>query len=155
MRKILLASHGRLASGLKNSIEILVGNDYPIVAIDAYLDENNHDYSEDILNFISSVNEEDECVIFTDLYGGSVNQKVVTICSQSKEKIYVITGMNLPILLGVLFHYEKLTKLAIEEIIVEAQVRLLEIDSNFSTTTNSVQDCSDFFSEIKGKEEKL
>lgn len=126
MRKYLIASHGRLASGIKNSIEIVTGMGKSIEVIEAYIDDS--DYTNQISDFVKAVEEVDQIVIFTDLYGGSVNQKVVLEVKDSqKENIFIITGMNLSIMMSILLCKEVLTVEKIQELILESQVQLVEL----------------------------
>ena len=92
MKKILVASHGHLATGIQSSVEILTGMADQITAIDCYIDES--DSTPKIEEFIESVGPGDEGVIFTDIYGGSVFQKVVLL-QPEKRGIVHVTGMNL------------------------------------------------------------
>ena len=46
MKRILIASHGHLASGIQSSIGILTGNPDAVQSIDAYVDDS--DYTEKI-----------------------------------------------------------------------------------------------------------
>lgn len=124
MKRILLASHGKLASGIQSSIQILTGREEEIAVIDAYIDDS--DFTEEITQFIENVPETEQVVIFTDLYGGSVNQKVmVAVANETKKNIQVITGMNLPIVLSVLLETEALTSERLEELLTESQVKLV------------------------------
>ena len=43
MNKILLASHGYLAQGMKSSLEILMGTDDRIECLCAYVDDDSRD----------------------------------------------------------------------------------------------------------------
>lgn len=122
MKKILLASHGKLASGLKNSIAILTGMEKSIETIDAYVDET--DYTEKIEAFIETLSSTDEVFIFTDIYGGSVNQKVLSLTAEMVTfNIRQITGMNLPIILSVLLESSPLSDETLERLITESQVK--------------------------------
>ena len=42
MKKILIATHGNLASGAKSTLEFLVGNIVDITCIDAYVDPDEN-----------------------------------------------------------------------------------------------------------------
>lgn len=92
MKKVLVASHGHLASGIRSSIEILTGMADMVEAVDCYVDDS--DFTPRIQAFIDSVGPEDEAIIFTDIYGGSVFQKVV-LMEPEKRGIVHVTGMNL------------------------------------------------------------
>ncbi|WEV45711.1 PTS fructose transporter subunit IIA [Streptococcaceae bacterium ESL0687] len=122
MRKILIASHGKLASGLLSSIELLAGIKDGIVAIDAYVDDN--DFEKELNQFIDSVSNEDEIFIFTDLFGGSVNQKITKRCLEEGLAANIISGMNLPVILEVLLAGEDLTKEGLNEIVQRSQQEL-------------------------------
>lgn len=74
MKKILIATHGHLASGFLSSIQLLTGKVQEITVINAYVDEC--DYEQELNVFVNQVNEQDQIFVFTDLFGGSVNQKI-------------------------------------------------------------------------------
>ena len=88
MKKILIATHGNLASGAKSTLEFLVGNIVDITCIDAYVDpdENLIDILE---NYFSKIDADDEVIVFTDIKGGSVNQKIIQYIM--KPNIFLIT----------------------------------------------------------------
>lgn len=130
MKKILIATHGHMASGMKNSIEILAGDSFWIETIDAYTPECEEDYSKRIQSFISAIEKEDEAVIFTDLLGGSVNQKVCQLNQENKENIFIVTGSNLMCILGVLLEVRILNKSIMQEIISMSCVTLVEQEIN-------------------------
>ena len=75
MKKLLIATHGQLADGYRSSLSILTGMQDAVEYIDAYVDES--DYTPGLQTFIESIGPDDTGIIFTDIYGGSVFQKVV------------------------------------------------------------------------------
>lgn len=107
MKKILVASHGHLASGIKSSVQILTGMADQVEAVDCYVDDS--DYTPRIQAFIDSVGPDDEGVIFTDIYGGSVFQKVVLL-EPEKRGILHVTGMNLGLVIETLITGDPLSK---------------------------------------------
>lgn len=138
MKSFLVASHGKMASGIQNSVDILTGMGNQIEVIDAYIDEV--DYTIKIQQFIEKLHVEDTAIIFTDLYGGSVNQKVmVAVAEHPNQNIYVITGMNLAVILSVVLEAGEITTERLQELISESQVKLVltenlvaeENDDNF------------------------
>lgn len=114
LRKILIATHGNFADGIKSTVKLLVGKEECIQCINAYVDER--DFTIDIQHFMDNINENDEAVIFTDLYGGSVNQKVFMLLPKNK-KIFLITGFNLAAVLEILLTDKKLTNEVVDEIV--------------------------------------
>ncbi|CRH85816.1 PTS system fructose IIA component [Chlamydia trachomatis] len=139
-RKFLVGSHGRLASGLQSSIEILAGMGQALEIIDAYVDDS--DYSSQIDDFVAGVAADEQGLIFTDLLGGSVNQKMVTaVMASGKDNIFLITNSNLATLLSLVFLNpdEALTKDQIITVINESQVQLVDL----SPATDSEDDFFD------------
>lgn len=134
MTDILIASHGHMASGMKSSIEILTGMGAQIVAVDAYVDES--DYLPEIRQFVK--NATGPAVIFTDLLGGSVNQKVVLECDH--QNIFIVSQMNLAIVMAVLLDTEELTTQRLQGLIKQSQVQLVT-----TKLDNSQTDDEDFF----------
>ncbi|MCH4082193.1 MAG: hypothetical protein LKE92_08785 [Atopobiaceae bacterium] len=114
MRKFLIASHGTVASGIKSAVKILTRDDSAITAVDCYLDES--DFTPKIQEFIDSVEEDDEAVIFTDLLGGSVCNKVMQL-EPGKHGIIHVTGVNLITVLGCLLSDEPLSAKTVDEIV--------------------------------------
>lgn len=119
MKKILLASHGNLAIGLKHSVEFFLGKNESIVAIGAYVDNTDHHLKE-IKSFIDSV-EQDNAIIFTDIYGGSVNQQVTFEVLSSGKDIPIIANMNLPVVMSVALYEGKITLENINNILVDCE----------------------------------
>ena len=70
-----------------------------VYAIDMYVDDQT---LEEKINYIFTRANltEDNTIILTDIFGGSVNQKVIKMFNLEKTK--VITGMNLPLALELL-----------------------------------------------------
>ena len=125
-KKFLVATHGKLASGFQNSLTILAGRVADLVVVDAYL--TNEDYTPIISDFINSINADEQGIIFTDLYGGSVNQTAVTeLMRNKKEQIFVISNSNLAIILSLVLTSESeiFTQKSINEAINDCQVRLV------------------------------
>ena len=124
-KKYLMASHGKLASGLQSSIEILAGKGEDLNVIDAYLTEE--DFTPQVLTFIEHVGEDEQGVIFTDFFGGSVNQKIVAeVMKYPRKNIFVLANANLPLVLSVMLSAEKkFTSEILQNIIDEATPRLV------------------------------
>ncbi|QAA21764.1 PTS sugar transporter subunit IIA [Sporolactobacillus terrae] len=140
MKKILVASHGQLADGVKSSLSILVGNTDSIRFINAYV--TKEDIDESLNTFFSSVSEDDEVIIFTDLLGGSVNQKV-TLRAQ-KHHAFIIAGFNLPIILEVLFLPEPITKETLNQKIETCRQAMVLVEpEKLATNEDSEEDFLD------------
>ena len=71
MTRFFLASHGHLASGLASSIQILTGDSSRLRVFDAYVDERS--LEEELEAFYENMEEGDQMILLSDMYGGSVN----------------------------------------------------------------------------------
>lgn len=140
MKKILIATHGHMASGIKSSIEILTGLQDQIIAVDAYVDDK--DFQIEIKKFITQ-SKDQPCIILTDIIGGSVAQ-AAEILSKGKENVYIICGVNLPIALSLVMNNQPLSKNLIDQLIAESQMKLMDSVTPRSGFQN--YDHEDFFS---------
>jgi len=95
MRRILIASHGSLASGILSSLEILLGSAGNVTTIDAYLDSK--DFKQQVEEFFLAVQPADEVLMLSDLYGGSVNQILYLFLERKNTRL--IAGYNLALVL--------------------------------------------------------
>lgn len=127
MKRILLTSHDRLASGLKDTLEFFLGQSEMIDAVDAYVDTSS-DYLHKLQRFVDNA-EVGEAIIFTDIYGGSVNQQISAMVMESGKNIPIVTGMNLPIVLSVALADDRLTAERMEGMLKECQLQLVKLSS--------------------------
>ena len=141
MKKVLVASHGHLASGIRSSIEILTGMADMVEAVDCYVDDS--DFTPRIQAFIDSVGPEDEAIIFTDIYGGSVFQKVV-LMEPEKRGIVHVTGMNLGLVIEALLGAEPVTADSIKQSVEQARATMQVVEPPSKAADNEGSD-GDFF----------
>jgi fructoselysine/glucoselysine PTS system EIIA component len=99
MRKFLIATHGTFAAGIKSSLEMITGEADNLYIIQAYTD-GNKSIGDELDSVINSVLADDELIIFTDLAGGSITSQILQ--SGMKENVYIIAGVNLPLLLDII-----------------------------------------------------
>ena len=120
MKQILIATHGKMASGIRYTAELIVGKMAEITTIDAYVtpeDNVEKKFEEYFAN-----HENDRIFAFTDLMGGSVNQKLLGY--SQKESVTLITGTNLPVLMQVMMADDDVTEEEIQEFIDDAREEL-------------------------------
>lgn len=91
--KALIATHGTMASGVKNTLGLFVDVS-GVRVIDAYVDDS--DYTLEIAAFMDEVGDDEIGLIFTDLVSGSVNQKVVEMVQ--KDNIKILSGFNVALI---------------------------------------------------------
>lgn len=96
MTKIVIATHGYLAKGLKMSTEFILGKQKNLFAICAYTSECQ-DFHKVVKDLIAKYNQED--IIFgTDIVGGSVNNDLQEFVA-GNNRLHLVAGINLPFLI--------------------------------------------------------
>lgn len=96
MTKIVIATHGYLAKGLKMSTEFILGKQKNLFAICAYTSECQ-DFHKVVKDLIAKYDQED--IIFgTDIVGGSVNNDLQEFVA-GNNRLHLVAGINLPFLI--------------------------------------------------------
>ena len=84
MRRLVIASHERMAEGVKNTLDFITNSSFSVYAVNAYTTQIP------LENQLQSVFEEfeteDEIVILTDMLTGSVNQAALEILLYPQDK---------------------------------------------------------------------
>lgn len=120
MSKIFLSTHGKMASGMKSSVEVLLGNCDVLTVYDAYVDEKGDRLKEELDKFLAACDEEETKLLISDMLGGSVNQMLSQY--SMKENVFVITGITLSLLLELITQcHNNFTKESLESKIIEAR----------------------------------
>lgn len=97
--KILIATHGHLADGIKSTLSLFVDVS-TIECINAYVDDGDQDIESKIKAFMDACPHDQISIIFTDLLGGSVNQVVMRLLD--RDEIKVIAGFNPALILEIM-----------------------------------------------------
>ena len=144
MRHILIATHGRIASGLKSALKLFLNKADDITVIDAYVGEADENYERDLELFLGEMQEGDEAYIFTDIKAGKKFwKKVMAVLDGFDKRTVLVTNINLPLLVGLLVEDDVKTLEEIKAMIEMAQpevISLEELKKNHVFTTEK-----DFF----------
>ncbi len=137
MIKMFISSHGHFASGIKSSVEILMGPNPRITVFDAYVDQDS--VQEHLDAFYETVGEDDDVILLSDLYGGSVNQVMYTYLT--KPNTTLVAGVNLSLVLELAVR-EEISKEELLELVEQSRtmLRVVELD-----TGDEVKESEDFF----------
>lgn len=92
---IIITGHGKFASGLKTSLDLIVGNYDFVKPIDFTEEKSPEILRFEIKTFVESI--EGKVYIFTDLVGGTPF-KVSSELTLEHSNIEVLCGTNLPML---------------------------------------------------------
>lgn len=125
---IVLVSHGRFAVELLRSVEMIMGEQENIIALDLEPDDDPMKLSETLKLSIEKVKGNEGAIALVDLMGGSPSNAAAYI---AKEGIPVITGMNLPMLLELIaMRYSPVDEL-VDEIIQTGKEGIIDIRKVF------------------------
>ncbi|WP_288771496.1 hypothetical protein [uncultured Sneathia sp.] len=131
MKKIIVASHHKLANGFKNTLEYILPNTVEIIDISAYLE--NVSVDKQIDEVLSNFTKEEQIFVFTDIPGGSVNQAFIRRLND--YNIELISGTNLSILISIATQlWEKnIDKDTIREEIINAASEIVYVNDKLAS----------------------
>ncbi len=125
MNQIVLASHGGLADGARDTLDMIVGDVSNVHTISLARDDK--DQIEDrALALIDSFDPSDAVYVLTDMLGSSVNNQMVSLQAKRPE-VTVISGMNLPLILEIALSEEALSEAALAEVIEQSRAGIQNI----------------------------
>ncbi|MFV0552498.1 MAG: PTS sugar transporter subunit IIA [Anaerorhabdus sp.] len=123
MNYFVIATHSTYAEGLYNVIKFFKSDCDNVRYINAYVEDQ--EFEKCFRNTIEDIKQEN-LIIFTDMAGGSVNQVVTNISREYDYKI--VTGVNLPLLLELLFNPNDLTIEDLRNSVENAKEQLMVIE---------------------------
>ena len=88
MRQYIIASHAHFATGIKESVELLSGARDNVHDLSMFVD-GRMDVAEEAQKLLAGMSADDDVVVCTDLFGGSVNNeftKIVSCCSLTSRR---------------------------------------------------------------------
>jgi PTS system mannose-specific IIA component len=94
---VVVVTHGQLATELVNAAEMIVGDLPQFTAVSIGWHDDVNDAREDIAQAIERVRAEEGVLLLTDMFGGTPSNLGMTFLD--KDRLEVITGVNLPMLI--------------------------------------------------------
>lgn len=116
--RIILVSHGDLSRGMKNSVDMIIGDTKNCVYFGLEPGQSNIELANKVENYILS-NGDNIYVIVADLLGGSVSNAVSRLGDLSN--VYLVNGMNSGLVISLLLEGNVLNEKRIKEIIDESK----------------------------------
>ncbi len=103
-------------------------------------DKNHESEIQEIYNFLE---DEDQLVVCTDIQYGSVNQLFVRkIQEWNSSKVFLVSGINLPLILEIIMTTELLSKETLEIMVYKSANQIVYKDRN---SFNIVEDNNELF----------
>ncbi|WP_379822509.1 PTS mannose/fructose/sorbose transporter subunit IIAB [Lacticaseibacillus paracasei] len=140
MRKFVIASHGMLAKGIQSKLELFAGKDLNVTYMAAYVD-GEEKIETQIANFFADLADDDQAIIFTDIYGGSVNQKF-TLAAQGRPNVALIAGFNLPLVIEITVSGDSIKLEDLKKQIASGREAMQLVDLHNGTTDTTPQEAA-------------
>ncbi|MGU8596184.1 PTS sugar transporter subunit IIA [Clostridium perfringens] len=92
---VLVATHGEMAKGLFDAIDMICGTQEKFSIVSLKRGQDAESFSEELGEKINELNSDEGVVVLVDLLGATpMNQSALNL--YKSDKVEVITGVNLP-----------------------------------------------------------
>lgn len=95
---IVLASHGALAEGMRDSAEMLFGSVEQVSCVSLQHGEDSGEFLERLRSAIDTVDTGEGAIVLCDILGGTPSNRAAMLLDRAQ----ILAGMNLPLLLELL-----------------------------------------------------
>lgn len=102
---VLIVSHGNLAEALVNTAEFIVGKLKAVKAVSIDPTSDVKELRKKIHKAIKEVDGGNGVLILTDMFGGTPSN--ISLSFLEKERVDVVTGVNLPMIINLAHAREK------------------------------------------------
>jgi mannose PTS system EIIA component len=106
MTGILIISHSTLAEALKTTVSLIVGDKENVQTLCLMKNDRMEDFSEKLKKCVSSADKGDGVLILADMFGGTPCNTALSLFGNN-EKVGIITGVNLPLVIEAIMHSNK------------------------------------------------
>lgn len=96
---IILASHGEFANGIKQSSEMIFGQQPDVQAVILLPSEGPEAFRAKLDEAIASLSDQEQVLILCDLWGGTPFNQSSAAIKGHEDTWAIVTGMNLPMLI--------------------------------------------------------
>lgn len=118
MTRYLIATHGTFAEGIHSALTMILGENQEVKWMNCY-QEGEREIKDKVKQIIQDIPQEDELIICTDVFGGSVNNEFMEYVE--KEGVHLICGVNLTLIITLLMSTETSTEDRIRDAIEQAK----------------------------------
>lgn len=130
MKKILICTHGGLAQGFKNALELIVGEVQGVEVLGISMEDTIDHVRSEIETFIEKCDSSDDKIILTDIPGGSTTQAAFYSIS-SEKRTHVVTGLNLGMLLEIYLSSEEDVPMLLKSCVTSAKETMNYLNDSY------------------------
>lgn len=129
MYSIIVLSHGDLANGLKDTMMMIAGAQDDTYFISFTPSDSVEDFEKKVKVIYYSISSDHDILILTDLYGGTPNHVATALHLKYPERIEVISGMNLPLLLTAVLSRSRALHEVVDNLLQESHSGIQRIET--------------------------
>ena len=138
MNQIILASHGNMSAGMKDTVSMVFG-DLPNLYVVATTRDEKESVGIVTRRLLDGFQPEDQVFILTDVLGGSVNNEMMALLREY-PKVIVICGMNLSLVLNLALAAEPLLPKTVEDMIAQAREQIINCTAMLKNAVEEEED---------------
>ena len=123
MNRIILASHGGMSAGMKDTVEMILGELPNLYAVATTRDETES-ILETVRRLLAGFAPEDRVYILTDVLGGSVNNHMLMLLRERPD-LTIICGMNICLAINLATSDGTVSEEELKEFIAQAREQIM------------------------------
>lgn len=100
MYEIVVLTHGKLAPGIYDSLSMIMGEQDSVHFASFTLDSSVEAFEDLVRSKFNVIDKDKQILFLSDLYGGTPNNVASRFKIENPERVEVISGVNLPILIA-------------------------------------------------------
>ncbi len=103
---ILIISHSTLAEALKTTVSLIVGDKENVQTLCLMKNDRMEDFAGKLKSAVETADKGDGVLILADMFGGTPCNTALGLFGNN-EKVRIITGVNLPLVIEAIMHSNK------------------------------------------------
>lgn len=136
-KKLILVSHGKLSEGMAYSVQMICGKNENL-SYYGMMPGEHYSYITDAIKKDAGKNSDTQYLVIADLLGGSVCNGCTELTKLDNVKL--IAGMNMPLILELIFAEAPVTDERIEEYLKNSKEMIRQVKSEELELENDGED---------------
>ncbi|MEG2799183.1 MAG: PTS sugar transporter subunit IIA [Erysipelotrichaceae bacterium] len=128
MYSIIVLSHGDLANGLKDTMMMILGEQESTYFISFTPSDSVEDFEKKVNVIFNSISKDRQVLFLTDLYGGTPNHVATAQRLKQPERVEVLSGVNLPLLMTAVLSKDQCLSDIVEKLLEECHQGIIRVD---------------------------
>lgn len=129
MYSIIVITHGKFASGLKDTLTMIAGEREGVYFVTFNPSDSVDEFDKRVKTIYRSIPKQEDVLFLGDLFGGTPTNVASRYYLKEPHRVQVVTGMNFPLLLSAALSRETNLFETIDGLIEGAQAQLKKIEN--------------------------